>query len=149
MDLTGIISISGKSGLYKVVGQSKNTLIVESLEDGKKFPAHSSNKVSSLGDISFYTVEEDVSLKDVFASIFDNLDGKKAIDHKSSPEELKAFMEKVYPNYDKERVYNSDLKKLVQWYNSLLEAGIFKKEDTPSEETKTEENATTENTSEA
>lgn len=143
MDLTGIISISGKPGLYKVVGQSKNTLIVESLEDGKKFPAHSSNRVSSLSDISFYTVEEDVPLQDVFASIFDNLDGKKAIDHKSSPEEIKAFMEKVYPSYDKERVYNSDLKKLVQWYNSLLEAGVLKKEEVTVEDNKAEESETT------
>lgn len=140
MDLTGIIAISGKPGLYKVVAQSKNSLIVESIEDGKKFPAHSSNKVSSLSDISIYTQEEDVPLSDVFTKVFDNLKGGQAIDPKSSGEELRAFMDKVFPEYDKERVYNSDIKKLFQWYNSLLDKGLLNK---AKEEDTTEETATT------
>lgn len=138
MDLTGIIAISGKPGLYKVVAQSKNSLIVESLEDGKKFPAHSSNKVSSLNDISIYTYEEDVPLSDVFSKIYNSLNGGTALDPKSSADELRAFMDKVFPEYDKERVYNSDLKKLFQWYNSLLEVGVIKKEETIKEEVKAE-----------
>ncbi len=139
MDITGILAISGKPGLYKVVAQSKNTLIVESLEDGKRFPAHSSNKVSSLDDISIYTKEEDVPLKEVFEAIYKVQDGKPAVDSKSSPEQLRAFMDKVYPAYDSERVYNSDLKKLFQWYNYLLEAGIFEKQEEAKEEQVTEE----------
>jgi hypothetical protein len=137
MDLTGILSISGKPGLYKVVGQSKSTLIVESLMDGKRFPAHSSNRVSSLDDISIYTYGEDVPLREVFSAVYEKLEGKPAIDGKASPEELRKFMGEVYPEFDKERVYNSDIKKLFQWYNALLEAGIF----TKVEENKEDANA--------
>jgi hypothetical protein len=141
MDLTGILSISGKPGLYKVVGQSKSTLIVESLMDGKRFPAHSSNRVSSLDDISIYTYGEDVPLREVFSAVYEKLEGKPAIDGKASPEELRKFMGEVYPEFDKERVYNSDIKKLFQWYNALLEAGIFtkveeNKEDANADDTK-------------
>jgi hypothetical protein len=139
MDLTGILSISGKPGLYKVVGQSKSTLIVESLSDGKRFPAHSSNRVSSLDDISIYTYGEDVPLREVFSAVYEKLEGKPSIDAKSSPEELRKFLGEVYPEFDKERVYNSDIKKLFQWYNALLEAGIFTKVEENKEEANAED----------
>ena len=128
MDISGVLAISGKPGLYRVVGQSKNTLIVESLADGRKFPANATNRVSALEDISIYTYEEDLPLADVFGQMFSKLEGKEAITHKSKPEELKAFMQEMLPDYDEDRVYNSDIKKLIQWYNSLLSAGILKEE---------------------
>ena len=128
MDISGVLAISGKPGLYKVIGQSKETLIVQSLIDGRKFPASATNRVSALEDISIYTYEEDLPLSDVLGKIFSNLSGKSAIDHKSKPEELKAFMLEVLPDYDEDRVYTSDIKKLIQWYNSLLSAGILKEE---------------------
>lgn len=138
MDISGVLAISGKPGLYKVVGQSKNTLIVESLVDGRKFPASATNRVSALEDISIYTYEEDLPLAEVFGKIFKKLDGKEAINHKAKPEELRAFMEDVLPDYDEDRVYNSDIKKLIQWYNSLLSAGVLKEEkkEEPKKEAK-------------
>ena len=128
MDISGVLAISGKPGLYKVIGQSKETLIVQSLIDGRKFPASATNRVSALEDISIYTYEKDLPLSDVLGKVFKKLSGKEAIDHKSKPEELKAFMLDVLPDYDEDRVYTSDIKKLIQWYNSLLSAGILKEE---------------------
>jgi hypothetical protein len=133
MDLTGIISISGKPGLYKVVARGKNNIIVESLIDGKKIPAYSTDRISALEDISIYTYEEDLPLKDVFEKIFEKENGGKAISHKESANKLQAYTEEILPNYDQERVYPSDLKKLYQWYNLTLNAGLLKKEE-PKEE---------------
>ncbi len=137
MNLTGIISISGKPGLYRVVAQGNNNVIVESLEDGKRFPAHSNNKISALDDISIYTYEEDVPLKDVFASIYEKEKGGAAISHKESAAKLVEYMTKVLPKYDQERVYSSDIKKLFQWYNLLHKANAL----VPEEEEKPEPKA--------
>lgn len=134
MNLSGIISISGKSGLSKVVSQLKNGLIAESLVDSKRFPVHGTEKISSIEDISIYTYEEDILLSEVFEKIFDKENGKKAIDHKSSNDELKKYFEEVLPNYDKERVYISDIKKVIQWYNLLIEKNLLKKEDKTEKE---------------
>ena len=125
MNLTGIISISGKPGLYRVVAQGNNNVIVESLEDGKRFPAHSNNKISALDDISIYTYEEDVPLKDVFTSIYEKEKGGTAISHKESAAKLVEYMTKILPKYDQERVYSSDIKKLFQWYNLLHNANAL------------------------
>ena len=143
MDITGIIAISGKPGLYKVVGQTKNTLIVESLEDGRRFPANSNNRVSALDDISIYTYQEDLPLVEVLAKVFKKYNGKEAIDHKAKPEELKAFMGGVLPDYDENRVYNSDIKKLIQWYNALVSAGVLKEESKKEEAPKTKKKTST------
>ncbi len=126
MNLKGIISISGKPGLFKVVAQGKNTLIVESLIDGKRFPAYSSHRVSALEDISMYTVEEDVPLGDIIRKIYDKENGGTCIDAKAEAQELHDYFEQILPNYDKERVYNSDLKKLFSWYNLLQSSGTLK-----------------------
>lgn len=138
MSLRGIISISGKGGLYKVIAQGKNNVIVESLEDGKKFPAFASNRISALEDISIYTIDEDVMLGEVYQKMFDKLSGAKALDHKSDVAELRAFLAEVLPNYDEERVNNSDIKKLFQWYNLLQAAGLLNAEEV-SENAATEE----------
>lgn len=128
MNITGIISISGKPGLSKIVKQSRNGIIVESLIDGKRFPVQGTERISSLEDISIYTFEEDVLLVDVFKKVKEHTQGKKAISHKSSNSELQAEFEKILPNYDQDRVYTSDIKKVFQWFNLLLEKGLLEEE---------------------
>jgi len=134
MNLSSIISISGQAGLFKIVSQTKNGIIVEPLGGGRRFPVHGAQRVSSLEDISIYTHEEDILLADVFQKIYHGLEGKEAISHKSSAKELKDFLTTHLPDYDKDRVYNSDIKKLVQWYNILHKEGLLDKSESESEE---------------
>ncbi len=129
MNLTGIIAISGKPGLYKVLAQGKNNIIVESLEDKKRVPAYASDRISALDDISIYTYDEDKPLKEIFASIFEKENGKETISHKEDQNKLKAYLLEVLPNFDQERVYASDIKKIFQWYNLLLKAGALVAEE--------------------
>lgn len=124
-DLTEILAISGKGGLFKIVAQSKNSVIVESLQDGKRIPVHASQAISSLEEISIFTTGEDLLLKDVFKRIFEHTEGQKAPSHKASDAELQAFMEKVVPEYDKDQVYVSDIKKVMKWYNHLYDADML------------------------
>lgn len=133
MDLSGIISISGKPGLYKVIAQGKNSVIVESVLDKKRIPAYASDRISALEDISIYTLESDVPLKEVFTTIYKKYDGKEGISHKDDIINLQEVMFEILPNYDEDRVYPSDIKKLFQWYNMLVKAGYLKIEE-PKEE---------------
>lgn len=130
MDLSKILSISGKPGLYKHIAQSKTGIVVESVSDGKRTSAFSTDQVSSLSDISIFTTDEDVKLEDVFKNIFEKEEGKKAISAKSSSSDIKSYFEQVLPEYDKDRVYISDIKKVLKWYNILAENNIleFKEE---------------------
>lgn len=121
MDLSKILSISGKPGLFKMVGQAKNGLIVESMTDGKRFPAFAHDKISSLEEISIFTLEDDIELKEVFKRIFEKQGGAKAIDPKSKNQQLKDFFEEIVPFYDKDQVYVSHIKKILHWYNLLHE----------------------------
>ncbi len=125
MNLKDLLSISGKPGLYRTVGQNKNSLIVVSISDGKKMPVYSAHKISALEDISIYTYEEDIPLKDVFSKIVEKENGGKAISHKASSKELKEYMTAVLPDFDEDRVYTSDLKKIFGWYNSLQENDLL------------------------
>lgn len=125
MDLSKILAISGKPGLYQSIAQTKTGVIVESLIDGKRFPAFSHERISSLAEISVFTEGEDIPLKTVLKSVYEKYQGGKAIDHKASGSQLQAFMEEVVPDYDKERVYSSDIKKLVMWYNLLVEKNLL------------------------
>lgn len=125
MNLTGIIAIAGKPGLYKVISRAKNGLVVESLSDGKKMPALATHKISALDDISMYTYEEDVKLSDVLDKIYAFAKGGDAIDPKADGAELFSYFENILPDFDKDRVYPSDLKKLFTWYGLLLKGGIF------------------------
>ena len=125
MALETIISITGKPGLYKILSQIKNGLIVESLTDNKRMPVYASEKVSALNDISIYTYDSDIPLKEVYEKMFEKTGGKEAISHKSKPEELRSFLEEIIEDFDQDRVYNSDLKKLFQWYNLLVSNGIL------------------------
>ncbi len=138
MKLSGIISISGKPGLSKIITQSKNGIIVESLIDGKRFPVQGTQRVSSLEDISIYTFDEDVPLTEVFEAIYKKEEGKSCISHKGAHQELLDYIKTVLPNIDEDRVYHSDLKKLVQWYNLLLEKGLLEKEKEEGEGEKEE-----------
>jgi hypothetical protein len=125
MYLEGILSIAGKPGLYKMVNQARNSLIVESLDTKKRFPAFATAKISALEDIAIYTETEEKPLVEVFNTIFELEDGKKTISHKSSNDELMSFMERIMPDYDKDRVRLADMKKLIQWYNILIEEDIL------------------------
>lgn len=129
MDLSGVISISGKPGLYKVVAQAKNNIIVESLIDGKRLPAYSTDRISALDDISIYTYEEDIPLKEVYESIYKKEEGGQTLSHKESLNKLTEYLLEVLPDYDEDRVYPSDIKKLFQWYNILHKAGILELEE--------------------
>ena len=123
--LKKILSISGKPGLFKLISYGKNMLVVESLLDGKRLPAYSRDRVMSLGDISIYTHNEEVSLGKVFENICKQHDGK-TLDPKaySDGATLRAFFAQVLPDYDEDRVYTSDIKKVIAWYNILIENGI-------------------------
>ncbi len=125
MDLSKVLSIAGKNGLFKVVSQGKNSVIVESLNDNKRFPAFGHEKMSSLEEISVFTTGDDMPLKAVFKAFYEKLEGKPAIDHKSDNVTLKKFFLDMVPEFDQERVYVSDIKKMVSWYNSLLEKGLL------------------------
>lgn len=135
MDLTGIISISGRPGLYKVITQGKNSVIVESVVDKRRFPAYATDKISALEDISIYTLESDVPLKEVFTSFYKKYDGKAALSHKEDVINLQEVLFELLPDYDEDRVYPSDIKKLFQWYNLLLKSGNIKLEE-PKKEAK-------------
>ncbi len=125
MNLTGIIAISGRPGLYKVVAQGKNNIIVEALEDQKRFPAYASDRISALEDISIYTYEEDKPLREIYSDIYKKENGGACISHKEEPAKLQAYLMEILPDFDQERVYNSDIKKLFQWYNLLHAAGLL------------------------
>ena len=137
-----ILSISGRPGLYKLVSYGKNMLLVEGLIDGKRFPVHSRERVMSLGDISMFTTTEDTPLSQVFENIGKKYDNK-ALDAKAiaTPDQLHEFFGGVLENWDTERVHNSDIKKVITWYNILIGAGITdfttkEEEETPAEENK-------------
>ena len=117
--LKEILAISGQGGLFKVVSQAKNAVIVESLLDGKRMPAHASSRISALEDISVYTYEGDIKLAEVFKRISEKENKGVAVDVKSSNDQLKKYFEQILPEYDQNRVYVSDIKKILTWYNIL------------------------------
>lgn len=130
MDLSGILSIAGYPGLFRMVGQMKSGLLVESLLDGKRMPAYATHKILALEDISIYTEEDDVPLADVFSLLAEKNGHKPSLDPKKAKvEDLQAALAEALPNYDRERVYTSDLKKLFQWYNLLAEKNLLKSEE--------------------
>lgn len=136
MALKDIISISGQSGLYKFVAQAKNGVIVESLITKKRIQAYASDKVSALEDIAIYTNAKEVPLAEVMKNIVKKENSGPAIDPKtSSSDALKKYMEEILPEYDKQRVYVSDIKKLLTWYNTLQAAGMLDFENDTKEAT--------------
>ncbi len=134
-----ILAISGKPGLYKLVSRGNNNLIVEALDEThKRMPTFGSDRISSLGDIAMFTETDDVPLTKILASLHQLEGGKESsINYKkASADELHEYFSKVLPEWDRDRVHNSDIKKLIQWYNILVKAGItdFEDETQPDEE---------------
>lgn len=137
MQLEKIISISGKPGLYKLISQLKNGFIIEDVVTKKKVSIGNTSQVSLLDNIAMFTQEKEVPLFEVFENVAKNNDYKEAISHKSTDAELRDFMKLSLEDYDSERVYVSDIKKLAQWYNILQKAGYI----TPESFVKSEETA--------
>ncbi|NHB68249.1 DUF5606 family protein [Perlabentimonas gracilis] len=138
MALKDIMAISGYPGLYKYVSQGRNGIIVESLTDGKRSHIAASAKVSALSDIAIFTNDGEKPLREILNSIKGKENGGSTISHKSSNDELKKFFLEVEPNYDTDRVYTSDIKKVVSWYNQLQDLGML---DFEEEEEVAEQNA--------
>jgi hypothetical protein len=135
MDLSGIISVSGMGGLFKVLTQTRNGLMIESLLDGKKQPVFSSHKISALEDISIYGMQDDIPLKEVFKAIKDSNTTSFPESKDSDAKFIEAFA-KMLPNYDADRVYVSDMKKVLTWYQLLESKGMLETtEDSDTSET--------------
>ena len=127
MNLEGILSIAGKPGLFKMISQAKNTIVVESLTDKKRIPLYASHQVSALEDISIYTYSDTVPLSDIFDAIAIKESGGACVNHKLPKDEMFTWMRDILPDFDEDQVYHSDIKKLAQWYNILQEQGLIKK----------------------
>tara|TARA_B100000674_G_scaffold485912_1_gene493491 strand:+ start:747 stop:1172 length:426 start_codon:yes stop_codon:yes gene_type:complete len=125
MDLKGLINIAGKPGLFKVVSQNQKIIIVESLIDKKRIPIHSHNQANLLEEIGIYTYEDVLSLSEVFKKIAKKEKCQKSISHKSSSNELISYFRNILSNYDEEKVYISDIKKVINWYNILQSVGMI------------------------
>lgn len=137
--LKDYLAISGYQGLYKFISQGRNGVIVESMDTKKRMNVPSSAKMSALEDIAIYTEDEEVSLEDVLKKIYKKEEGKKCINHKSDNAELKAYFKEVLPEYDEERVYVSDIKKVLKWYNMLHDLQLLNFEEEEEEGVKKED----------
>ena len=124
MEFKDILAISGMPGLYKYVAQSTRGIIVESLEDGRRTNASATSRVSALSDISMFTEGEDIALAEVFTRMYAHTGGKQGLSHKESADKMKAYFAEVLPEYDRERVHVSDIKKALAWFNILVAAGM-------------------------
>ncbi|MEN8704296.1 MAG: DUF5606 domain-containing protein [Polaribacter sp.] len=124
MEFSKIISVGGKPGLFQVISQSKNAIIVQGINDTKRVAINATQNVSLLENIAIYTYEEDLPLLEVFKAMSEKTNGEKAISHKESGNKLTSFFAEVLPNYDDERVYTSNIKKVIQWFNILIDAGM-------------------------
>lgn len=124
MDFSKIMAISGKPGLFEILSQTKNGVIVKSIIDDKRMPINATNNVSLLENIAIYTYEEEVPLAKVLKNIADKEGGKESISHKEPNKVLNAYFSEVLPDYDAERVYTSNIKKVIQWYNILVNCGF-------------------------
>ncbi|GGD57124.1 DUF5606 family protein [Muriicola marianensis] len=136
MSLDKILSIGGKPGLFKLLTQTRSGFVAESLLDGKKVTVGMTNNVSVLSEIAIFTLEEELPLKAVFNKIKEKENGgKTSIGHKEDKIKLEEYFFEVVPNYDEDRVYPSDIKKVIQWYNLLHQHGItdFEPEESPEE----------------
>ena len=129
MKLSEILSISGKPGLFTIVSHTNNGLIAESVINKKRIPVFASHEVSILEDISLYTEDDTIPMSEVMQRLFSHEGGKQSTDHKASKNELESKMETVFPEYDRDRVYHSDLKKLFRWYNLIIAHNLWTPED--------------------
>ena len=142
MGLEKILSVAGKPGLYKLITQTRTGFVAESLVDGKRITVSLRSSVSVQSEIAIYTLEEEVPLRDVFKKIQEKEDGgKTSIGHKEEKIKLEEYFFEILPNYDEDRVYVSDIKKVIQWYNILVDNKItdFSSEEVANEEASEEE----------
>jgi len=132
MELDKVLSISGKPGLYELKAQTRGGFVAESMLDGKKISVNIRHNVSLLSEIAVYTYTEEVPLREIFQKIYEKENGSEALSHKESKEKLEAYFAEVLPEYDVDRVYISDIKKILQWYNLLVSKGVttFEKSET-------------------
>ena len=131
--LKGILAVSGQPGLFKLIAEAKNRIIVESLITGKRMPASTTSKISSLEDIAVYTHAGDIPLPEIMKRIHTYENGGEAIDSKTEDAGIRKYFEVVIPDYDKDRVYVSDIRKVIHWYNILQEKGLLIFEEKPEE----------------
>lgn len=124
MSLEKILSISGKPGLYQLKAQTRSGFVAESLADGKKIAVNLRHNVSMLSEIAIYTTSDEIPLPEVFEKIFEKENGEKSMDHKESKAKLESYFAEILPEYDQDRVYSRDIKKIFQWYNLLIDNGI-------------------------
>ena len=141
MDLSKIISVAGKQGLFRIVAQGRQALIVESLIDGKRQPIHASVRVSSLEEISMFTTGDDVPLSQVLKKLHEVEKGKESLDPKEDTDKLFEKLGEALPEHDRERIYPSDVRKLFSWYDQLLKNGIFEEKERRRKRRKTRKKA--------
>ncbi|MFD2516817.1 DUF5606 family protein [Salinimicrobium flavum] len=142
MKLDKVMSISGKPGLYELKTQTRGGFVAESMLDGKKITVNLRHNVSLLSEIAIYTYTEEVPLREVFQKIQEKENGEEAISHKESKNKLEEYFSDVLPDYDEDRVYTSDIKKIIQWYNLLVSKGVTdftKPEDEKKDEKESDE----------
>lgn len=139
MELEKVMSISGKPGLYELKAQTRGGFIAESMLDGKKISVNMRHNVSLLSEIAVYTYTEEVPLREIFQKIKEKENGGEAISHKESKQKLESYFSEILPDYDVDRVYISDIKKIIQWYNLLVSKGITEFEKSSKENTSDEE----------
>ena len=125
MNLEGIINVSGKPGLFKIVSQGKQMVIIESLTDGKKGPLHAQYQANMLEEVGIYTYNDTKPISEIFDNIAEKEKGDKTISHKSPNDELTNYFREILHDYDEERVYISDIKKVIQWYNIMQNSGLI------------------------
>ena len=128
MDLSLIFNVPGKPGLYKLISQGKNSAIMESLADKKRAPFFGLDKMSSLAEIAIYTEAEEMPLADVFRAIHKKENGGACLGHKEDAKKVRDYFAVVLPTYDRERVYESNIRKVLQWYNLLQKEGLVDQE---------------------
>jgi hypothetical protein len=140
MDISKILSIAGRPGLWEMKAQTRGGVLAESLIDGRKIPVNIKHNISILSEIAIYTYAEEVPLREVFQKIAEKENFEKSMDPKSSKDALVAYFREILPEFDEDRVYASDIKKVVQWYNLLVEKGFtnFKEEEKEASEEKKE-----------
>ena len=126
MKLEGIINVSGKPGLFKIISRSNNTVIIESLTDQKRTAIYSHNQANLLDEIGIYTYNDTVPISDIFTKIAEKTSCGPSINHKSSKDELMNYFRDILPEYDEDRVYISDIKKVIQWYNIMQSVNLIK-----------------------
>lgn len=129
MKLKDYLAISGEGSLFRFVAQGKNAIVVENIENGKKMSVSGTTKVSTLEEIAIYTIAEDMPLSKIMDKIWEKENGGPAISHKSSDADMKKYFAEILPDYDKQRVYTSDIKKVFQWYNYLQSKNLLVKEE--------------------